>query len=517
MGKERKGGQEKNTVQNKEEEQSNGEDTEASNKTTEERRQEEKVQKKARRLAEESALVSRTAEDQPSADESGKWEHVGKKTKRKSASDGKVEANRLSQHSKDAKGANQKKRKQAAKTDESKSKKVDESKSGPLQLTWTTPEPRPPLDVAQVRELVLHLLGGESQPSWVRVQGQTPPVTVVVFADYLGHASYKQEPESFPFLSTLKCDSAVLRAPGSQLEVFSMAADLCTCPDKKKAPAKTKTQSIKDKKAKQSQEAVSNTIPDTDVMFPSDLLLTDEELMENKYPYCGHTEESAGKNAENTSEDIPSEYKRSRQSLLKAKGHDQEDTTGVGKMLALDCEMCTTQHGLELTRISLVDEKCNLVYDTFVKPDNEILDYNTRFSGITADTLVGVTTTLAQVQHAHESLSRTPKIIQTQIFSIFFPHTHTRTQAHKHTDMHARTHTNTHTSTHTNTRTHAPTQRDTHTHTLKRAHPHSHTQPHRRQRTHTHTHTSSHTHTHTNIHIYIHAFMHTHKHAYQNR
>lgn len=51
---------------------------------------------------------------------------------------------------------------------------------------------------------------------------------------------------------------------------------------------------------------------------------------------------------------------------------------------ALDCEMCFTNTGLELTKISVVGLDGKPVYETFVRPESFIIDYNTRFSGITA-------------------------------------------------------------------------------------------------------------------------------------
>ncbi|XP_069703099.1 uncharacterized protein [Periplaneta americana] len=107
---------------------------------------------------------------------------------------------------------------------------------------------------------------------------------------------------------------------------------------------------------------------------------------------------------------------------------------------ALDCEMCFTTRGLELTKVTVVAADGRLVYDCLVRPENYIIDYNTRFSGITArDLSKRATKTLRDVQndlmgfinadtilvgHGLENDLRALRIIHGTVIdtSVVFPH-----------------------------------------------------------------------------------------------
>ncbi|KAL8203063.1 UNVERIFIED_CONTAM: hypothetical protein K2H54_038105 [Gekko kuhli] len=71
---------------------------------------------------------------------------------------------------------------------------------------------------------------------------------------------------------------------------------------------------------------------------------------------------------------------------------------GNNGVFALDCEMCYTTRGLELSRVTVVDPSLQVVYDTVVKPDNEIIDYNNRFSGVSAEDMETTGTSIRNVQ-----------------------------------------------------------------------------------------------------------------------
>ncbi|XP_077441025.1 RNA exonuclease 1 homolog [Vanacampus margaritifer] len=112
---------------------------------------------------------------------------------------------------------------------------------------------------------------------------------------------------------------------------------------------------------------------------------------------------------------------------------------GNGGVFALDCEMCYTKQGLELTRVTVINSDFKVIYDTFVKPESKVVDFNTRFSGVTAEDLDGATITLRDVQavllcmfsaesilvgHSLESDLLALKLIHSSIVdtAIVFPH-----------------------------------------------------------------------------------------------
>ena len=93
--------------------------------------------------------------------------------------------------------------------------------------------------------------------------------------------------------------------------------------------------------------------------------------------------------------DTANEHQRGGFVRTMAKSPPPDGNYGV---YALDCEMCYTTEGSELTRVTVISTENETVYETLVKPDNPILDYNTRFSGITEEDMVNVKTTIRDVQ-----------------------------------------------------------------------------------------------------------------------
>lgn len=76
-----------------------------------------------------------------------------------------------------------------------------------------------------------------------------------------------------------------------------------------------------------------------------------------------------------------------------------EGTTTDWEVLAMDCEMCLTgESESSLTRISIVAWDNSIVLDELVKPENQITNYLTQYSGITKKMLENVTTTLIDIQ-----------------------------------------------------------------------------------------------------------------------
>lgn len=68
-------------------------------------------------------------------------------------------------------------------------------------------------------------------------------------------------------------------------------------------------------------------------------------------------------------------------------------------LVAIDCEMCSTVDGIELTRVTLLHPVYGVVLDTIVRPSKDIIDYHSEFSGITAEQLIDITVTLADIHH----------------------------------------------------------------------------------------------------------------------
>lgn len=51
-------------------------------------------------------------------------------------------------------------------------------------------------------------------------------------------------------------------------------------------------------------------------------------------------------------------------------------------LVALDCEMMICENGRQVGRISILDHQGNVIYDKFIKPENTVVDYCEKYSGL---------------------------------------------------------------------------------------------------------------------------------------
>ncbi|KAK3797202.1 hypothetical protein RRG08_030429 [Elysia crispata] len=247
----------------------------------------------------------------------------------------------------------------------------------------------PPLYVMDLQQLLLYGIQGNRasyKPRWCKILrvGKVSSV-VLLMVDNLSYDDYIENKDHFPFLSNSFEDPVEMVCPmqyghSVEDELFHVPLSVSQL---KKANVKVPINIQKSVVAKIGQPVNDSTV---ERFSRKCLLLSTYQMMQEGYP-------------------LP----------IKTKGHiyrkfvfsknKYDEVTEKSPLFALDCEMCFTSiRRNELTRVSIVTEDGQVIYDELVKPKNKILDYLTRYSGITKELLDPVTKTIEDVQQEIQKL-----------------------------------------------------------------------------------------------------------------
>ncbi|KAF3919508.1 hypothetical protein ABW20_dc0100904 [Dactylellina cionopaga] len=281
--------------------------------------------------------------------------------------------------------------------------------------TWTR--------IADLQSLIFHLLSHDAPPQWMLVRNKSairrvvylyvPGLAMDLFdgrvnlvaqdemekegkqvtsqPSTLGEyfpTPLKSQPLAAPLQPLSEIFSHVLpvKAGGDNLKLFSPIHNMLNIP----------LEAVEDDNNRRNNRKQSR--PRLKI---SELLLSPEDMVENEYPiHSAHAKETGEEAAtEASTNDPPADWLETDLSTTPERtvqsGSILEDYT----IYALDCEMVkTVSSGASLARISLIDWDGKTIMDELVKPDEEVEDYLTPFSGITKEMLENVTTTRQDIQ-----------------------------------------------------------------------------------------------------------------------
>lgn len=252
--------------------------------------------------------------------------------------------------------------------------------------------------VDDIRDLILHIIADAPPPNWVKIEHSRsiqqvvallipgilpsslsiPPLPTSATANPNIPLSIPLSSDShtpFSFIASTFSHACPTRAPGDQTRMYSVLSSFFQGPV-----------SGEEKRKRIEARLTSERIAEKD---PSLYVLTLEQMIENDYPIPSYMADIFEKPPGWLETPEPE-----RESLLVLPAQKQRP-----KVYAIDCEMCMTEDGKELTRVCIIEYESGIVvYDRLVKPLKPVTDYLTRWSGITETQLSTATTTLSQVQ-----------------------------------------------------------------------------------------------------------------------
>lgn len=283
------------------------------------------------------------------------------------------------------------------------------------------------LGMKDIRSLIVSTLAHGPAVSWadIKLQSRIQHITLAIL-DSLSLELYKQAAEKglMPFLSS-KFTVADAKAPGNATRVYDGMSVLLRNPMSKSQlksakrdrnamlsalPTKPDAQAA----GEETKPAETSTAPSTAAITAPATTTTElaerfeiSKALAEKSHFSEKSEISPGQALMSFSELESNQYplshtitERGYIEIPKYRESTESSATGTPSyhILAVDCEMCRTTTGIELTRVVVVNTALETVYDSYAKPKAKITDYLTRYSGITAEILAPVTVTLEDIQ-----------------------------------------------------------------------------------------------------------------------